>query len=48
MIILLTYSGLKEKLGIGKYKDNIKNARSHVDTSDDQLVLLRSLHGFAH
>lgn len=48
MIILLTNSGLKEKLGIGKYKDNIKNAGSHIDPSDDQLVLMRSSHGFAH
>lgn len=48
MIILLTTSGLKEKLGTGKYKDNIKNAESHIDTSENQLVLMRSLHGFVH
>lgn len=48
MIILLTNSGLKEKRGIGKYKDDIKNAGSHIDTSEDQLVLRRSLHGLAH
>lgn len=48
MIILLTNSGLKEKLGIGKYQHNIKNAGSHLDPSDDQLGLMRSSHGSAH